>query len=400
MNISLLNAQSPGDSITVQADTVPPPKGSFDLLPAISYSPETQLTLGIIGYYYPTWGMDKPGTTQSNLNFLAVYTTARQLIFETNWEIFSAGNTWRYRGGAFYNRFPDRNYGLGNDAGLRVQEIEEGDTTTVNYLRFSVQRVTVRPVVVRRLAPNFYGGLQAEFETQYDYQEVPDQLGYPEGSDSVELASIPVMGTRMGIGINLLYDSRDNILNPLNGSYLEFSNHFFTDLLGSDFTYSSYRIDIRKFFNPIKNHTLALRAVGNWRFSPDDEQIPLRGLSRVGGRDFVRGYFFGTYQDNHVLAAEAEYRLPFWPEDTDAPLSKFWKRLGVVGFVGTAQTYGPEQDLRIDAFRVAAGGGLRVLFNPQTRVNIRIDYALGLAPNSNGPDSRQTGLYFFLAEAF
>jgi len=49
---------------------------------------------------------------------------------------------------------------------------------------------------------------------------------------------------------------------------------------------------------------------------------------------------------------------------------------------------------------LAGGTGLRILFNDDSKVNLRIDYAWGFAPNSNGLGKRQTGLYFFLAEAF
>lgn len=126
----------------------------------------------------------------------------------------------------------------------------------------------------------------------------------------------------------------------------------------------------------------------------------MRALSRVGGREFLRGYFFGTYQDNHLLAFEAEYRLPFWKEEVKTPFWKIWKRLGIVGFIGGARVF-PDFDRAIFSdFRLAAGGGLRVLFNPESRLNIRIDYALALAPDSAGPGSRQSGFYFFLGEAF
>ena len=47
-----------------------------------------------------------------------------------------------------------------------------------------------------------------------------------------------------------------------------------------------------------------------------------------------------------------------------------------------------------------AGGGLRILLNKTSRANIRIDYAVALRNNSDGPGKRQSGFYFFLGEAF
>ena len=101
-----------------------------------------------------------------------------------------------------------------------------------------------------------------------------------------------------------------------------------------------------------------------------------------------------------MLAFEAEYRLPFWPEGTKEKFWKIWKRMGLVGFIGGARTFSQDNPLTFDTFRLAAGGGLRILLNPASRLNIRIDYALALAPDSNGPGKRQSGFYFYLGESF
>jgi outer membrane protein assembly factor BamA len=201
------------------------------------------------------------------------------------------------------------------------------------------------------------------------------------------------------MGLNLVWDSRDNILNSLTGSYVYYSALFFGGYLGSDYNYITTMLDARKYFNPALNHTIALRGVLNFRYT-DDISLPLRGLSRVGGGKFIRGYFGGTDQDNNMVAFETEYRLPFWNEDNIAPFRKFWKRMGVVVFLSGAQVFGERGSFGIDQFNLAAGGGLRILFSEESKVNLRIDYSLGLAADSNGPGKRQTGLYFLLAEAF
>ena len=369
----------------------------IDLFPAISYSPETKLTLGGIGYYYFDLTQESPATQLSNINFLAVYTMAKQIAIETEWEIFSDDNTWRYRGEAFFNRYPDRNYGLGNDANILIADIENDVVDTLNYYRFNSDRIKFSPVVLRKIAPNLYMGLQADLEYLYRMRSIPDS--YVLLNDAAQqLDALPVDGLRVGLGLNVLYDNRDYILNPLSGAYIEFSNHFYNGLLGSDFDFSNFLLDARKYINTTQNHTLALRGVVNCRFS--DDPIPLRALSRVGGRDFIRGYFKGTYQDNHLLAYELEYRWPFWKEDFDAPAWKIWKRMGIVGFIGGAQVAHELDDFRMGRFNMAAGGGLRFLFNKSSRLNIRIDYGVGLSKHSAGPNERQSGLYFFLAEAF
>ncbi|MEO1051990.1 MAG: BamA/TamA family outer membrane protein [Bacteroidota bacterium] len=375
----------------------------YDILPAISYSPETRLTLGVIGYRYLNLVKDEP-TTQSFINFIGVYTTANQLIIETNWEIFTNGDGYRFRGTSSFNQFPDRNYGLGNDAGVSVQEFEFNDGNAeagdlFNYLRYSVNRLSLNASFLKKLRRHFYGGIRLEIEDQYSFEVLPDSVQILNQAAEIDLLSANTTGLRSGMGLALLWDSRDNILNPRRGSFIDFNLSHFGGYLGSDYKYTNLLIDGRKYYNPIKNHTLALRGFFNIR-TTNDPTLPIRGLSRIGGSNLVRGYFQGTYQDDNMMAFVGEYRLPFWRDDVDAPLSQFWKRLGIVMYASAAQVYGQESDFGIGEFNYAVGTGLRILFNPETRINIRIDYALGLAADSNGIGSRQTGLYFFLAEAF
>ena len=370
----------------------------LDLFPAISYSPETNLTFGVIGIRYFDFSKGDLSTSLSNLEFLSVYTLNNQIIIESRWEVFSPKNLWRFRGEAFFQRYPDRNYGLGNKAGTLVLITNEDEMPdTVNYLSFESDRIKFAPAVLRKIAPNFYFGLNYELEHLYRMKATPESHFFIN-SDSTRISGLPISGTRSGIGFQLLFDNRDYILNPLKGTFLSLNNLNYTSLLGSDYQYTSFFLDARQYINPFKNHTLALRFYGAARFS--DEAIPMRGLSRVGGHKFIRGYFSGTYQDRHLAAFEAEYRLPFWREGTDAKFGQFWKRLGIVVFVGGAQVAHEMSDFHFDRFNFSVGGGLRILFNPQSRVNLRIDYAIGLQKGAGGINKQQSGLYFYLGEAF
>ena len=399
--VNFPQALSAQDSLAV-ADTAGFRK--YDFFPAISYSPETKLTLGVIGYRYLDLSKTDPSTVRSFVNFLAVYTTANQAIAESNWELFTDGNRYRIRGVFTFARFPDRNYGLGNDADALVHEYtinDSGivDTTLLYYKRFSIMRVVFSPVVLREIKTSLYAGLAADVEYVWNFDELADSVQVLNQQEEIKLLEDNTLGTRSGLGFNLLWDSRDNILNSRKGSFFDLNIMAFGKYLGSDYSYTTIKLDGRTYFNPVSNHSIALRGVVNFRYT-QDESLPIRGLSRVGGSTLVRGYFNGTYQDHHMVAFESEYRLPFWKDDNLAPFYKFWKRLGMVVFLSGAQVYSPQTNFGIDRFNLAAGGGLRILFNDEYRVNLRIDYAIGLSANSNGPGKRQTGLYFFLGEAF
>lgn len=370
----------------------------LDIFPAISYSPETSLTLGAIGIAYFDLSKGDLSTPVSNVEFLGVYTLKQQIAVETKWEVFSKGKKWRTRGDGFFNRYPDRNYGMGNTAGALVVEVDEaGARDTLNYLNFNSDRIKFTPAILRQIRPNLYLGLSYDMEHLYNMRYMADEY-YFLNADSAYIQGLAVDGTRSGIGLQLLFDNRDRIINPLKGSLIELNNLNYGRFVGSDYRFNVVSLDARQYINTFKNQTLALRVLGTMEFT--DDQIPMRAMGRVGGHKFIRGYFKGTYQDHNMLAFESEYRLPLWQEGTNAKLWQVWKRLGVVGFVSGAQVFHNTADFQWDNFNLAVGGGIRVLFNPQSRVNLRFDYAVGLRKGSDGPGERQSGFYFFLGEAF
>ena len=122
----------------------------------------------------------------------------------------------------------------------------------------------------------------------------------------------------------------------------------------------------------------------------------MRGLARFGGADLVRGYFYGTYQAENLLMFQAEYRWPVLYFKKKVP---FFKGLGLVGFLGGGQVFSKWQEVAFDQFRLAVGGGLRLLLDKERRLNIGIDFGYGLHAGS-GFDGNQTGFYFFMGEAF
>ncbi len=146
-------------------------------------------------------------------------------------------------------------------------------------------------------------------------------------------------------------------------------------------------------------HTLAFRGLLNIR-NTKDSSLPLRGYSDVGGSNFVRGYFNGTFRNNNVLGLEAEYRIPFWQEDNLGPIYHYWKRLGMAVFISGAQVFGRGEAFDFRKFNFAAGAGLRILFNESTRSYLLLDYSFGFSPNAGGLNKFQRGFYFTFGEAF
>lgn len=354
-------------------------------LPAISYSPETKLTLGVIGYYFMDLAKGDTTAPMSNINLIAVYTTAKQLVLEPRFQLFTEDNKYIIRGRGFIQRFPDRHYGIGNDANVSLLTFNKDDEEQdrLNYLPIRTDRINLEANILRKVKENFHMGLNVNTEYLFNYKVLADSIHYFAGEQ--EINTTPVTGLRSGLGLAATYDTRDNIVNPLKGTFVNFQSLFYNKVFASDYDYSLLVLDARKYINTFKKHTLALQGVVSQRYG---DEIPIRGLSRIGGDDMIRGFFRGTYQDKNMLAFQTEYRLPIW------------KFIGVTGFLAGGHVYDKFDELSVNDFNLAAGGGLRLCINKKERLNIRVDYGIGLSPNSAGEGAKQTGLYFFLSEAF
>jgi len=86
-------------------------------------------------------------------------------------------------------------------------------------------------------------------------------------------------------------------------------------------------------------------------------------ISRAGCR-------VGAFQDERLLAAQAEYRLEL-----------FW-RFSVVGFFGVGQVAAGFDQFKKSNWLPGGGFGFRILVARENHVNLRVDFAWGRNNNS------------------
>lgn len=402
----------------VSADsTVTLRKSRLIPLPALSSSPETGFTYGLFGSYYFDFAKGDVNTPMSSIKLIAVHSTKNMIVFDPTIELFTKNREMVYKFRCYYNRFSDRHYGRLNASETFVEYFKNDNNVleavdTFNYFRFMSDRIQLTASALKKVTGNFYVGPQYMLESYWRYRSIPDSVGIltaaneshvrVDGLDNPQLDTTmnsPMLGLRSGLGILATYDTRTNIDNPLQGSFVQFGSTLFTGLLGSKYNFLNLDLDARKYINTYKDQTLALRFVSKNNFNFDNTyDIPFYVLAKVGGRDFLRGYYYGTYQANHLFATEFEYRLPLF-NDYDAPLKHIWKHFGITVFGGAAQVYDNSSDLALDQTRIAAGVGLRFMIDSKQRVNLRIDYGWGFNPDA-AYKGKQSGFYFFLSEAF
>jgi outer membrane protein assembly factor BamA len=84
----------------------------------------------------------------------------------------------------------------------------------------------------------------------------------------------------------LLRDTRPNRFYPTNGSLFDFTSDFFSQGLGSKYSFQSYKFTFNKYWSLAKHQILA-----------------------YNGFNELRGYIAGRYLDRYMVATQLEYRL-------------------------------------------------------------------------------------------
>jgi len=327
------------------------------LLPIIYYTPETRLALGVGGVLNYRFGRDKGNTRPSSLWLLMVYTMNNQVQLQLKPEVYLSKNSFILGATLRFERFPQRFYGIGNDVPLTAEEVYTPETLG---LQLSVKRKVVGSI---------FGGIQ------YQLQKTLIQKVKPGGLLSQGDIPGSTGGVISGLGLSVNWDNRDNLFFPRRGSYLQFAADFFGAPIGSDYHYSTSKLDLRTYVPVLSTHVLAFQVyIRNMGGSP-----PFYQLSMLGGASVMRGNYGGQYRDKALLAFQAEYRLPVW------------KRFGAVGFAGLGDVGPTIRDIKLNRLKYSLGCGLRYKLDSREGTNLRLDFAWGKA---------STGFYMTVQEAF
>ena len=159
--------------------------------------------------------------------------------------------------------------------------------------------------------------------------------------------------------------------------------------MGSDFDYTRFDLDFRKYFTTFGKHVLALQLTlaDTWG------EPPFENLALLGGKTIMRGHYEGRFRDNTLYAMQAEYRLPLvrsqWIDNRDKV--PFRERWGIVGFFGLGDVAHSFADIDLNKVKTSFGVGIRYLVLPKERINVRVDFGFG---------SQIPGIYFNIREAF
>ena len=377
------------------ARTRPPKRVTILRIPYVSYSPVTAFQIGIGGTL--SWHLGDPGNTNLSAATVSGFvTTKRQLIIQAKSNVYTNSNKWFFQGDWRYYIFKFNTYGLGTDIGYSVPPIPEvmpspdARETTVYPMDFNWLKI--HQVVARKIINDLYAGLgyHLDIHTRIEDLELkmdtPNILVTPHYA-YCQLENIsPDEYTSSGISLNLVYDTRDNIINPFKGYFvnLNFRQNF--KFLGSTRSGSQLWMEFRTYIGLSKR--LPRHLIGFWTYGSFNTggTIPFLDLPATGFDQMNisgRGYVQGRWRGENLMYGEVEYRFP---------ISQCTQLLGGVVFANVTTASNKENGTPLfKYFRPAAGVGLRVMVSKKHRINLMIDVGWGQSSN---------GVYVQAQEAF
>lgn len=346
---SLLNKPS-----FIKRDTVKKKPGHiyFSGAPSIGYSLSSGWAVILVANaaFYTS---EEKEAKLSNIYTDAVYTQNKQFVFHLQSNIWTKGNRFNIVNDWRYYNYPQKSYGLG------------GYTDANNYANQTYKYLRLYQIVLKNIKPNWYAGLGYSFDYHYDIVQTDGDVQVISDINSYGLSSTSLSS---GLIANLLFDNRLNSINPAGGSYANIVYRANLTALGSNSTWHSLLMDLRKYIPfPRRSENILAFWSYNWftlAGNPPYLDLPSTGWDTYSNTG--RGYIQGRYRSKDMIYLEAEYRFKISPS-------------GLFGGVvfANAQSFSEYPSNSFKTVAPAAGFGLRIKFNKYSRTNIAIDYGFG-----------------------
>ncbi len=309
--------------------------------PAAYYTPETEWGFGAGGVFNFYLNENDTVSPSSQIQLAVSYTLRKQVLvylpLSFYWDEFK--NVIESELGYYDFIYPY--YGLGD--GSLVSDRED----------YSSRYFRLRLDALRRVKGQTFVGLRYWLDTPEIYKVKNEGL--------LDLNSVlgKSGGVISGLGPQVRVDHRDNIYNPKSGYYINSFFQHFNKAIGSEFKYSRYRIDARKYW-PAGKTTIASQFYSdiNWG------DVPFFQKARLGGTKILRGFLEGRFIDDASLVSQVELRRGIYK-----------RRLGGVAFLGAGAVSSQINDILNSKWVYSGGLGLRYMIDTEKGINVRFDLA-------------------------
>lgn len=340
-------------------------KKTFLVVPVISNNPVMKTGFGAFGMFFFKPDKEDVASPPSLVSLYAVYTTNNSYVFAPFGKVYWNEDKNRATLGTVFMR-------VNND--FLYDDAENGEDVRLVYTEI---RKFFTAEYSRKIIGDFYlGMLYLGTITNYAFDQGTDEENefaeeyFKENGIKDNFVS--------SLGLNLSFDNRDYPYYTTKGLLASVRPKFNAGWLGSenDYVDIDYKFAFYHAFKP--NKILATNLSGGFAFG----DVPFDGYQNYGVRNSLRGYETGKYKGPNMVALQAEYR---W---------RFYKRWGAVFFAGTGSVWGNEgeaEEFKRD-WLPSAGAGARFMISREKKINLRLDYAVGVDGNQ--------GIYFGVMESF
>jgi len=272
----------------------------------------------------------------------------------------------------------DYNIGTGNK-----DYLTESDSAFL--IRFTFIRLTER--AFRKVGKNFYvgAGVSLNIRDNIHDQKLDSLKSTPHSRYSIRNEFDLKKYSANALLLGVEYNTREHPLRSYGGIYADLNLALNQKWLGSTKTALNIVYDIRKYVslsNKNPEHVLAFWHLASYKINGSVPYLALQATGYDLYNRSGRGYTIGRFKGPQYAYFETEYRFPI-------TRNKLISGVAFVNFQSASDDLGKKLFRYIDP---AAGGGLRILFQKQSRSVICIDYARGKYDSG--------GFFFGLNEVF
>lgn len=297
----------------------------------------------------------------SNLTADLTISTKGNLIFDLNYErTKTLGTNVRSLVEFIGQRFlQDYYFGIGNQTGFSNNLFDE------NYFFYENRELSFYYQARKKIAA-FRSRGQLDLAASADFSYLN---GISRGDETKYAEDEPFgFGKSWSnkIGFGLIADSRENEFAPTRGIRYEISIETSSSLIGSDYTYSDIRVDMRHYIHLVGSLVLAQKL----DIISIQGEAPFWDMAIIGGEEGLRGYHLDRFRGDRSVFHLMELRswlFSFWNDDIRVGSQLFWD---------TGRVYSDFDSNRLfDNWNHSFGGGVIFsLFNPD--LLIRMDVGL------------------------
>lgn len=375
---------------------------TFLPLPVIAANPTSGWMFGLAPG--ASWFLgDTANTSLSSALGTFIYTTNKQWILTLKATTFFSGDKYNLMSDIRYFITSQPTYGLGTGpqssklvSTSPTQKVSDNPyvpISTAQMMAFDYVRFHQTLLKKHQDTRFFYG---IGYHLDYHYKIKDNLLDLSDTATtitshyaySVSKGFDPTKYTLSGLSVNVLYDSRDNAVNPYAGRYAFANIRVCPTFLGSSENSTILWLEYRDYIHLSKNRPRHL--IGFWTYASfqTSGDLPYLDLPAVGWDQFGRSgraYTQGRFRGEDLIYGEVEYRFPLQKKGKE--------RLGGVVFANAITASNRSAELKLfNYLDPACGLGLRVMINKSSRANLTLDYAWGYYGSQ--------GFYLGLNEAF